>query len=61
MLPRVLAALWFACLAALPAIADAAPKPVIVTRLTWHGWPGSVRLSNGIVEAVVVPAIGRIM
>lgn len=42
----------------------AAPKaapPVTVTRLTWHGWAGSVRLSNGIVEAVVVPAIGRVM
>jgi len=62
------AAFWLACLAALPAsIAHAAPKktalpkPVVVTRVTWHGWAGSVRLSNGIVEAVVVPTIGRIM
>lgn len=59
---RTFAALLLACLAVLSAnIVYAAPKPVVVTRVTWHGWPGSVRLSNGIVEAVVVPAIGRIM
>ena len=58
---RTLAALWLACLTLPPAAALAAPRPVVVTRLTWHGWPGSVRLSNGIVEAVVVPAIGRVM
>ena len=48
------------CLALLPAAAHAAPKAVTVTRLTWHGWPNSIRLTNGMVEAVVVPAIGRI-
>lgn len=59
---RTLAALLPACLALLPTSSvSAAPKPVTVTRLTWHGWTGSVRLSNGIVEAVVVPTIGRIM
>ena len=62
MAPRTLTAFLIACLAVLSAnIAHAAPKPVTVTRLTWHGWPGSLRLSNGIVEALVVPAIGRIM
>lgn len=56
-----------ACLVLLPLAVHAAPKKaappryVTVTRLTWHGWSGSVRLSNGIVEAVVVPTIGRIM
>ena len=71
-MPRsaVLIALLPACLALLPtgnahaAPAKAAgPKPtgVTVTRLTWHGWPNSLRVSNGLVEAVVVPAIGRIM
>jgi len=55
-------AFWLAFLAVLPAgSVYAATKPVTVTRLTWHGWPGSLRVSNGIVEAVVVPTIGRIM
>ena len=59
---RILAALLLVGLAVLPAnIAQAAPKPVTVTRVTWHGWAGSLRLSNGIVEAIVVPAIGRVM
>ena len=61
------------CLVLLPSIgAFAAPKklavpktaafaPVTVTRITWQGWPGSIRLSNGLVEAVIVPTIGRIM
>ena len=61
---RKIAAL-FAALALSPGAVSAAPKkaaiPVTVTRLTWHGWAGSVRLSNGIVEAVVVPEIGRVM
>lgn len=34
---------------------------VTVHRETFRGWPGSLRISNGIVEAVVVPQIGRIM
>jgi len=66
MRPPFIAALLLFCLPALPA--SAAPKkpapvsvPVSVTRLTWHGWDGAVRLSNGVVEAVVVPSIGRIM
>lgn len=32
-----------------------------VRRLTYHGWSNSIRLSNGSVEMVIVPAIGRIM
>ena len=51
-------------LAVLAPTVQAAPAktpPVVVTRLTYHGWPGAVRLSNGLVEAVVVPVIGRIM
>jgi hypothetical protein len=31
------------------------------SRVNYHGWPNSYVLSNGKVEAVVVPAIGRIM
>ncbi len=48
-------------LAFTPAAASAAPAPVTVTRISWHGWPQAVKLSNGVVEAVVVPQIGRVM
>ena len=49
-------------LAFLPAAAAvAAPSPVTVTQTTWHGWTQAVKLSNGIVEAVIVPQIGRVM
>ena len=48
-------------LAFAPAAASAAPPPVTVTTISWHGWPQAVKLSNGIVEAVVVPQIGRVM
>ena len=44
-----------------PAVASAAPAPVAVTPISWHGWPRAVKLSNGVVEAVVVPQIGRVM
>lgn len=40
---------------------SAAPPPVTVTSIPWHGWPHAVKLSNGVVEAVVVPQIGRVM
>ena len=59
---HTLTAFSLLCLAVLPTkIVCAAPKLVTVTHLTWHGWAGSVRLSNGIVEAIIVPTIGRIM
>jgi hypothetical protein len=32
-----------------------------VERIEYHGWPNCLRLSNGVAEAMVVPAIGRIM
>ncbi len=34
---------------------------VTVTRLTYHGWRDCARISNGLVEAIVVPQIGRIL
>ena len=34
---------------------------VIVTPISYHGWSDCRLLSNGIVEAVVVPSIGRVM
>ncbi len=39
----------------------AAPAPVTAARVDYHGWPDSVLLGNGAVEAVVVPAVGRVM
>src|SRR5438128_9995792 len=32
-----------------------------ITKAPYHGWPEAYRLSNDKVEAVVVPAIGRVM
>jgi hypothetical protein len=32
-----------------------------ITRVSYRGWPESYLLSNGIAEALVVPAIGRVM
>ncbi|HSA93153.1 MAG TPA: hypothetical protein VLE48_09100 [Terriglobales bacterium] len=45
-----------------PPQATKRPANSIATRrITYHGWPGSILLSNGQVEAVVVPNIGRVM
>ena len=33
----------------------------VVMRIDYHGWHDSIVLSNGIAEAVMVPAIGRVM
>ena len=38
-----------------------ATHSVSVSKVTYHGWPNSLVLSNGQVEALVVPAIGRVM
>ena len=32
-----------------------------ITKTNYHGWPNSYVMSNGAVEAIVVPAIGRVM
>ena len=32
-----------------------------ITKTNYHGWPNSYVLSNGAVEAIVVPSIGRVM
>jgi hypothetical protein len=37
------------------------PPQCAVTRCAYHGWTDAVRLSNGLVEVVVVPSIGRVM
>lgn len=38
-----------------------AAKPVSVEKTAYQGWPEAYRLSNGTVDVVIVPAIGRIM
>jgi hypothetical protein len=50
----------FLLLVAVLGASDAFAK-VTITRANFHGWPDCYRLSNGKVEAVVVPAIGRVM
>lgn len=32
-----------------------------IERISYHGWPDCLLLSNGVVEVIVVPAIGRVM
>jgi hypothetical protein len=34
---------------------------VSIARISWYGWPDCFQIQNGIVEAIVVPAIGRVM
>lgn len=65
---RRVGALMALCAAFLPVCAQAhsyargkIAATVTVTPVSYRGWKGSLRLSNGIVEAVVVPQIGRIM
>jgi hypothetical protein len=43
------------------ALSAAQRTGVSVERIPYHGWPGCYLISNGSVEAVVVPAIGRVM
>lgn len=52
----------FAALALMAAIGGAnANGSVTVRKISFRGWQGALRISNGLVEAVVVPQIGRIM
>jgi hypothetical protein len=38
-----------------------ASSAISITRTNYHNWPDSIIMSNGKVEAVIVPAIGRVM
>src|SRR5207237_346878 len=42
-------------------VAQASWGAVTAQRLPYHGWSGAYRLSNGTVDLVFVPQIGRIM
>jgi hypothetical protein len=44
-----------------PVLPAAQRTAVSVERVFYHGWPGCYLISNGSVEATIVPAIGRIM
>jgi hypothetical protein len=47
-----------------PNIVDPASSQVAgvsVARIAWHGWPDCFSMRNGLVEAIIVPAIGRVM
>lgn len=44
-----------------PAAPAQANPAVKVSTVTYHGWPGSFVLSNGVAEVIVVPAVGRVM
>jgi len=39
----------------------AQPAEASVARISWHGWPDCYLIANDKVEAVLVPAIGRVM
>ena len=55
----VFAALVFA-FARVPGVAQKAPK-VTVQQIEYHGWKDALVISNGQVEAIIVPSIGRVM
>ncbi|MGH9554724.1 MAG: DUF4380 domain-containing protein [Terriglobales bacterium] len=45
-----------------PQAKTAAQQPAVsIRKITYHGWPDSLLMSNGVVEAVIVPAVGRVM
>jgi hypothetical protein len=48
-------------MSALVVLSGGAEAKVTVTRVNYHGWAGAYRLSNGTVEVVVVPQVGRIL
>ncbi|MGV3771322.1 MAG: DUF4380 domain-containing protein [Verrucomicrobiales bacterium] len=45
----------------LPTAASVAKQGTVIKRIKYNGWEEAYTISNGIVEATIVPAIGRIM
>ena len=37
------------------------PAPITVQQVTYHGYTDALKLSNGVVEAIVVPQLGRVL
>ncbi len=60
---RLVIVLALLCIAAVNPVQARSHRaaPTVVTRISYNGWPEAYRLSNGIVEMVVVPAVGRVM
>jgi hypothetical protein len=58
-MPRRL--MLYAFIAALGGCTAAEAGAAAVTRISYHGWHNAYRLSNGTVELVFVPQLGRIM
>jgi hypothetical protein len=60
----ILAAAGVSGLQALASSRPAAPRPErlpFLLRTNYHGWTNSIWVSNGEVEAIIVPAVGRVM
>jgi len=60
-LSRFFLLLMLCCLPRPGAVRADAPASVTVARVDYQGWRDCVLLGNGAVEAVVVPAVGRVM
>jgi hypothetical protein len=51
-------------LAAAPVAPSCSPSQqtgVSVERIAYHGWPNCFQINNGLVEAIAVPTVGRVM
>jgi hypothetical protein len=59
-LRRIVCALVFVLASVSVAFAQKSAA-VTVRKITYHGWPNSLLMSNGKVEVVIVPAVGRVM
>ena len=44
----------------LPAFAQK-PRKITIQKQSYHGWNDALVMSNGLVEAIIVPSIGRVM
>lgn len=53
--------LWLPGVAVAQAPKAAPASSLQIRRMTYQGWPDALSLSNGVVEAVIVPAVGRVM
>ena len=52
---------WLTCITAGLLLAGCAARVPVTRPFAYEGWPDAYRLSNGVVDVVVVPAIGRVV
>jgi hypothetical protein len=45
----------------LPLLLATAPAPVHAEAVSYHGWANAIQLSNGVVDVVFVPDVGRVI